>query len=265
MEIQSFVESLQARIARRKKMTSRLYQVILAGKASQRLLQNFVIHRIPIKSLWTRNILGIAARIEDYQLRAELVKNVYEEETGAITGTNRHLDAFCRFGEAVGLSAEVMSNPVILPETRAVMSHNLRACNSSVHFTAGVASVLLLMEGQPPIVSKEGRSMEAVMRDVYCLPPRGFQFFSLHSSLAKEVGSGSELEDQHAEVARELLRRYCTTEELQQQAISFLEEAIELRHRHFDAIYDGFYDPSEEPFRCSRHAEGATAATASAF
>ena len=249
---------IDSRILGRRKITSRLYQVILAGKASQRLLQNFVIHRIPIKSLWTRNILGIAARVEDNYLRTALVKNIYEEETGAFSKTARHLETFFRFGEAVGGSRQAMLNPVILLETKALMDHNLLACNSDVHFTAGVASVLLLMEGQPPILSPEGHSMEAVMRDVYKLPPSGVQFFSLHASRV-ESNSVSELEDEHADLARELLRVYCTTEELQQQAISFLETAIELRHLHYEAIYTGFYSPDEELFRWPGRAESVLA------
>jgi pyrroloquinoline-quinone synthase len=246
----SFVDGLDSMIRERRKMTSPLYQTILAGKASQRLLAEFVRHRWPIKSMWTRNILGIASRIEDYRLRSLLVENVYEEETGALSGSKRHLETFADFGVSVGVPRDTLSIEDPRPETRAVIEHNVSVCNSfDVHFTAGVASVLLLMEGQPPIVTRQGTSMLAVMRDVYELPPAGLEFFVHHASADQGAEGVSELEDQHAEAARELLHRYCTTPELQQTARAALARALDLRHRHFDMILATGYDPSEPPFR----------------
>ena len=244
----AFVAELDQLIHDRRKMTSPLYQHILAGRASVGLLREFVVHRYPIKAMWTRNILGIASRVEDYQLRRELVANIYEEETGRLTGGGRHLDTFVDVGQAFGLTREqVTEAPERLPETQAVIDHNVRACNSpDVHFTVGVASVLLLMEGQPPIVDSAGRSMEQVMRETYGLPPKANTFFLHHASSAEE-DHVSELEDDHAETARRLLAAYCVTDEQQAAASAGLSRAIELRHRHFDAILAR--DPGGEPFR----------------
>lgn len=171
----SFLAGLDEMIRARRKMTSPLYQKVLSGEASQKLLQEFVIHRYPIKAFWTRNILGIASRIEDYEIRRELIENIYEEETGAITQSKRHLETFVDFGRSLGLTREaIVDAREMLPETEAVVRHNVGVCNdSAVHFTLGVASVLLLMEGQPPIVSRNSKSMEEVMRETYRLPEQG--------------------------------------------------------------------------------------------
>lgn len=246
-----FVAELDRMIGERKKMTSPLYQTILAGKATERLLRDFVLHRWPIKSFWTRNILGIASRIEDYRLRVLLVENIYEEETGRLSNSGRHLDTFADFGAAVGVTAEDLANAPVAPETAAVVAHNVRVCNGDAHFTEGVASVLLLMEGQPPIVDTDGSSMLSVMRDVYGLPASGYEFFVHHASAAEGDGAVSELEDEHAAAARELLRRYCDTPQLQENAIAALRAALELRHRHFDMILATAYDPAEPVFRYS--------------
>lgn len=245
-----FVDDLDSMIEARKKMTSPLYQTILAGKATERLLRAFVLHRWPIKSFWTRNILGICSRIEDYDLRVSLVENVYEEETGALSESRRHLDTFADFGAAVGVSREELERAPIVAETQAVIDHNVRACNSSeAHFTEGVASVLLLMEGQPPIVADTGASMHEVMRDIYGLPESGHEFFFHHASGGADEEAVSDLEDEHAEVARELLRRYCVTAELRERATLALERALDLRHRHFEMILETAYDPAEPVFR----------------
>lgn len=244
-----FVKQLDQMINERKKMTSPLYQTILNGKATLRLLQNFAIHRYPIKNLWTRHVMGVAARVEEYTLRRELVINVHEEETGSVTNSDRHVQTFVDFAEALGVSFEEIEATPLLPETKALMEHNLRACNdTNYHFTVGVAAVLLLMEGQPPIVDARGKSMLSVMRDVYCLPPKGYEFFIHHASSDQDAQHVSELEDDHAEICRELLRRYCTTDELKAQAIEFTRKSIELRHAHFDAMYK-FYNEAEPIYR----------------
>lgn len=244
-----FVSTLDDMIAARKKMTSPLYQLIMSGKATQRLLQNFVIHRWPIKNFWTRNILGIASRIDDYELRVSLVENIYEEETGRLTNSCRHLQSFLDFGESVGVTWDMIESAPMLPETQAMIDHNVGVCNNSnVHFTAGVASVLLLMEGQPPIVTGK-QSMLDVMRDVYGLPPKGYDYFVHHASSNADDAHVSELEDEHAYVAREILRRYANTPELQDQCVRMLSRALDLRHAHFDAMLANFYDENEPVFR----------------
>jgi pyrroloquinoline-quinone synthase len=248
--VSDFVAVLDRMIAERRKMTSPLYQTILAGKATERLLQNFVVHRWPIKNFWTRNVLGITAHIDDYRLRRLLVENIYEEETGALSGSARHVGTFAAFGAAVGVTAEQLANAPLEPETAAVIAHNVHFCNSGqAHFTAGAASVLLLMEGQPPITSDSGASMLSVMRDVYQLPAEGYEFFVHHASAEASAEGVSELEDEHAEAARDLLRRYCDTDLLRSQAIDALANALDLRHRHFDMILASGYDPSEPVFR----------------
>jgi len=246
----AFVAELDAMIVARKKMTSRLYQIVLGGEASLRLLQQFVIHRYPIKAFWTRNILGIASRIDDYALRRELIENIYEEETGAISGTQRHLESFVDFGRSLGLSRDMIvdAGPP-LPETSAMIAHNVGACNrEATHFTVGVASVLLLMEGQPAITSRQGTSMEVVMRDVYRLPPAGYAYFSQHAS-GSHHAAVSEIEEDHASTARRILARYCRGAAQRDAARTALARAIELRHAHFDAIVREGYDPSEPAFR----------------
>lgn len=252
MNMDDFLKTLTDMIAARRKMTSRLYQVIMRGEATERLLQNFVIHRYPIKNLWVRHVMCVGSRIEDHKLRRLFVENAYEEETGGYTQSDRHVQTFLTFGEYVGVSTETVLNTPMLPETRALVEFNLNACNNTnVPISEGAASVLLLMEGQPPIVNKGGSSMESVMRDVYGLPPEGYAFFTHHASGTADKDYVSALEDVHTSAVVEVLRRYCTTDELQQGAIRSLEKSIDLRHKHFDALYERFYDPSEPVFRYS--------------
>ncbi|MDN8541826.1 iron-containing redox enzyme family protein [Erwinia sp. BC051422] len=245
-----FIESLRNRINARKKMTSPLYQVIVEGKATHRLLKEFIINRVPIKEIWPRHLMGIAHRVGDYKLRAGLVENAFEEETGHFSGGGRHLNSFLNVGLALGVTPEEVSASPLMPETKALVETNLRDCNDTdVHFTQGLASVLFLMEGQPPIINSNKTSMEVVMKEVYGLPAEGYDFFTHHASGGEEDEAVSELEDEHTANVVNLLEKYCNTPELQEKAIMALENTIELRHRHFQAIYDKHYDSSEPVYR----------------
>jgi pyrroloquinoline-quinone synthase len=247
---EDFVAGLEAMIKSRAKTTSPLYQTILDGKATQRLLQVFVEQRWPIKSWWTRNLLGVGSRVDDLPIRASIIENAYEEETGGLSHSKRHVDTFEDFGRSVGVDpASLPANP-LFPETVALIEHNKNACcNTDVPFTNGAASVLLLMEGQPPITDSSGHSMLAVMRDVYELPEWGYEFFKHHASSDNDKTGVSELEDEHTAPLRVLLSKYCDTPELEESARESLAKAIELRHTHFDAILREAYDPSEPVFR----------------
>jgi pyrroloquinoline-quinone synthase len=249
MSDSTFVDELESIIAERKKMTSPLYQTILEGKATQRLLQTFVVQRWPIKSWWTRNLMGVGMRADDLDLRRSFIENAYEEETGGLTNSKRHVETFEDFGRAVGVDPASLPAVKLFPETVAVIEHNKNACNNTnVHFTVGAASVLLLMEGQPPITNNAGHSMMAVMRDIYQLPRWGYEFFVHHASSDSDQEGVSELEDEHTEPLRELLTRYCDTPQRQRDARESLIRAIELRHQHFDAILRAGYDPTEPVF-----------------
>jgi pyrroloquinoline-quinone synthase len=252
MQMDDFLQKLTDIIWERRKITSPLYQVIMNGEATLRLLQNFVIHRYPIKNLWVRHVMSVGSRIEDHKLRRLFVENAYEEETGAYSNSDRHVQTFLTFGEYLGVPAETVVNTPMLPETKALVDFNLNACNNTnVPISDGAASVLLLMEGQPPIVNKKGNSMESVMRDAYKLPQKAYEFFTHHASSNVNKEYVSDLEDTHTSAVVEVLRRYCTTDELQQSAIRSLETSIDLRHKHFNALYEKFYDPSEPVFRYS--------------
>ena len=247
---EQFVAELEEMIRARAKTTSPLYQTILAGKATERLLRTFVEQRWPIKSWWTRNLTGVACRIDDLPIRRSLIENAYEEEFGALSHSKRHVETFEDFGRAVGVDPATLPSVPLFPETVAIIEHNKNACdNTNVHFTEGAASVLLLMEGQPPITDVNGHSMMAVMRDVYRLPEWGYEFFKHHASSDADREGVSELEDEHTEPLRELLIKYCNTPELQSRARESLAPAIELRHTHFDAILREAYDPAEPVFR----------------
>jgi pyrroloquinoline-quinone synthase len=250
--MKDFMAELDELIDDGKKMKSSLYQVILEGNATEKLLQNFLIHRYPVKELWTRHLLSIASRIEDYELRCSFLENAYEEETGFSTNSKRHLESFVDVGLSLGLNREEITHASKMPETERLMEHNVNACNNTNnHFTSGIASVIYLMEGQPPIVNSKGQSMEAVMKDIYKLPAEGYEFFTHHASVNADddCPAPSELEETHSSACRNILEKYCNSKSLKEKAKEFVKKSIRLRHEHFDAIQKRFYNENDAVFR----------------
>ncbi len=224
-----FVEKLKNIVEENKKITHPLYQIIMKGEATSELLKNFVLHRYHIKSFWTRNISAIHSKTPDVETRKELAENIYEEETGKLTGTMRHLELFFKIGEQFGLTWEDIENCDILPESQDVIDWNNKVCGPDHHLVEAVAALIVYMEGQPP-VSWDGRTMNEAMKHFYNLNKEGVQYFTIHSSHDMEV------EEDHAEAGYDILRKYAINEELQEKAIMALYKSVEVRMKHFSAI-----------------------------
>jgi len=226
---EQLIEKLKGIVNENQKITHPLYQTIMKGEATPRLLKNFVLHRYHIKSFWTRNISAIHSKCPDVEARIHLAENIYEEETGKITGTERHLDLFVKIGEQFGLTWDEINKLELLPETQDVIDWNNTVCGHKHHLLEAVAALIVYMEGQPP-VKLDGRTMNDAMSYFYNINESGRAYFNIHSSDDMEV------EEDHAEIGYELIRKYATTEELQQKVLAALQKSIEVRMAHFSAI-----------------------------
>ncbi|AMA73435.1 iron-containing redox enzyme family protein [Aneurinibacillus thermoaerophilus] len=226
---EALIQKLKDIVYENRKITHPLYQTIMKGEATPLLLKNFVLHRYHIKSFWTRNISAIHSKCPDVEARIHLAENIYEEETGKISGTERHLDLFVKFGEQFGLTWDEINNLEILPESQAVIDWNNTVCGPNHHFLEAVSALIIYMEGQPP-VEWEGRTMNHAMNYFYNVNEAGRSYFNIHSSDQMEI------EEDHAEIGYELIRKYATTEELQQKVIDALYKSIDVRMKHFSAI-----------------------------
>ncbi|WP_078394549.1 TenA family transcriptional regulator [Shouchella patagoniensis] len=232
MSIQeNYITEIKDLVEENKKITHPLYQKIMSGKADKELLKNFVLHRYHIKSFWTRNISAIHSKTPDVESRIALAENIFEEETGQLTNSKRHLDLFFNFGEQFGLTKEELDGLELLEETKAVIEWNNKVCGPDHHLVEAVAALIIYMEGQPP-VEFNGKTMNTAMKDLYNVNKDGMDYFTIHSSHENDV------EDDHAEVGFNLLKKYANTSELREKSIKALKKSIEVRMNHFTAILE---------------------------
>jgi pyrroloquinoline quinone (PQQ) biosynthesis protein C len=117
---------------------------------------------------------------DDPQLRAELTKNVFEEETGRISGIGRrHMDVFVDLLEHFGHTTEsvrALTSPV------GDLSPHGRPIPAEAYYLE-LATFLILGEGPNAEFSQR---VAAALVDGYGLPAEAVVWFTLHAQLDKD-------------------------------------------------------------------------------
>jgi pyrroloquinoline quinone (PQQ) biosynthesis protein C len=118
---------------------------------------------------------------EDPGLRAELAENLYEEETGLLSGVGRcHMDVFLDFLEALGVTTEEAANAQGLTTT--AYAHPIVANE----YYAQITAYGLLGEGPNAVFCE---SVLAALRSDYSFGDSELSWFSLHAKLDKDHGA----------------------------------------------------------------------------
>ena len=154
---------------------------------------------------------------EDSGLRAELAENLYEEETGLISGVGRcHMDLFIDFLNALGVSAtEAAAAPALATEAYA---HPLVANE----YFAQITAYGILGEG-PNATFCEG-VLEA-FRVNHSFDDDQLTWFRLHAELDKDHG--------------EVLTQYVKAAEAEPGGLERTRELVFALAPHYQSIWDG--------------------------
>ncbi len=167
-----------------------------------------------------RYVSGTHANCDDLADRQELLENLREEEEGP----NNHPELWLRFGEAIGLQREDMTEAVPLPETTA-LDETFRRITKDSPFIAGIAA-LYAYESQVPEVA--GTKMDGLKQHYGINSPDGLRFFVVHHSLDIE----------HSAVTRNMVARYAeTTPGAEETATAAVEEACDALWGFLDGCY----------------------------
>ena len=154
---------------------------------------------------------------EDPDLRAELAENLYEEETGLLSGVGRcHMDVFLDFLKALGVSAEEAANAQGLTTT--AYAHPIVANE----YYAQITAYGILGEGPNAVFCE---SVLAALRANYSFGKNELNWFSLHAKLDKEHGA--------------TLSRYVEAAEAEPGGLERTRELIFELAPHYQSIWDG--------------------------
>ena len=221
---EAFIQDLEARIrARRTFGDHPLWHAISDGKLSQDQLKRFAVQFFLQVREFPRAVSAMHANCPFPEERMELAENVYEEETGRISGCNQpHPELFIRFGESLGLSRKDMVEGQPLPGTRALIDW-FELSTKQRSFIEGAAAINLAAEGQVPgAFGPMARSLQ----EHYGLSKEAVEFWDLH-----EVADAD-----HSDVGDNIVVRHATDAAIQGRVRDALQHSLDAWWQFFDGI-----------------------------
>ena len=143
----AFCDRIDAIIAEKSILKHPFYQRWQAGEMTLDELKGYTCQYYQHVLAFPRYVSGTHANCDDLSDRQELLENLREEEEGP----NNHPELWLRFGEAIGLRREDMTDAMPLPETTA-LDESFRRITKDSPFIAGIAA-LYAYESQVPEVA----------------------------------------------------------------------------------------------------------------
>ena len=212
-------DRIDAIIAEKSILKHPFYQRWQAGEMTLDELKGYTCQYYHHVLAFPKYVSGTHANCDDLADRQELLENLREEEEGP----NNHPELWLRFGEAIGLQREDMTDAVPLPETTA-LDESFRRITKDSPFIAGIAA-LYAYESQVPEVA--GTKMDGLKRHYGVDSPDGLRFFVVHHSLDVE----------HSAVTRNMVARYAETPGAEETATGAVEEACDALWGFLDGCY----------------------------
>ncbi len=164
----------------------------------------------------------IYAGCPDPEVRVRMLENLWEEETGKVTGSAPHRELMCRLIEALGGSRAEVAQCKPLPETVARRSF-LRLMARTRPFYEAVAVISVAGEAQfGDMAETYAQTGEAR----YGLNPEATAFWWVHAKADKE----------HGGAAFDIVSHWARTEAEQQQVIESVRQSLELAWCWFDGF-----------------------------
>lgn len=158
-----------------------------------------------------RCVAAVYAAAEPRDVRELMLENL-EEEHGEGDPARDHTQLVARFGRALGADLPDPFNVEPIPEGRQWVERILAICRDE-HFVVGLAALSYGIEARTRTMAFLG----TIYRDRYGLSEEDLEFFFMHL----------EADEEHAGRAIELLRKYCTTEELLERSKWAVREVLD--------------------------------------
>jgi pyrroloquinoline-quinone synthase len=153
-----------------------------------------------------------------------LLHNLYEEETGRLSKTKNHVELMQNFIRAIGVSDEERDREEPLPATRALIDYRMERVTDPARYHLGAAAVMIASEGQN-LETRAGEGRHSILAKHYHLTDADTLFFSVHQK--EDIG--------HVQEGISLVADLCDTEQMQQEALTAVDETCRL----FYGMYDG--------------------------
>ena len=205
--VEQFIAELKTFLQDHHPKRSGMIQSIVNGTATQSALQRFAKEFYAYSAFSVRPFAALVANAPDETSFRLMLQN-FAGEAGLLN-TPPHPVLFRKWALATGVSEEELEQAVPLPSTLGAMytlSHFLRG-----PFDEAIAGFGFAIEGP---AAEWGRMIHDGLRANYDYDDDAMEFWSVH---LEEDEEGAGLEEQHAQNANRLMRRFAGTKEQQER------------------------------------------------
>src|SRR6266513_3607478 len=158
-----------------------------------------------------RFVAQVYANAEPRAVRELMLENLWEEH-GEGDDSRDHTALVAKFARALGATIEDIYAVEPIPESREWIDRILEVCRDE-DFVVGLAAISFGIEFRTQTMAFLGQ----IYREQYGLSEDDLEFFFLHL----------EADEDHAGRAIELVRKYCTSEELLEKCKAAVTEVLE--------------------------------------
>jgi len=187
-------------------------------------MQDFAQGRVPKENLarfaasycfqvdqFKRFVAQVYANAEPRDVREVMLENLWEEHGEGDPGRD-HTALVAKFARALGAEIEDIYDVEPIRESRQWVDRILNVCRDE-DFVVGLAAISFGIEFRTQTMAFLGQ----IYREQYGLSEDDLEFFFMHI----------EADEEHAGRAIELVRRYCTTEELLERCKAGVREVLD--------------------------------------
>lgn len=217
-----FVATLTAELTSRSLAEHPLIAALGRGELTRDQIRDFAGHWYHGIKNAPRFFSAIHSNCPDLKVRRLILENLIGEETDQLAGSDSHPALMLRFLRALGMSEEEVEALPPIPEAREFGAWTLETCQRQP-YQIGIAATGLAHEWYFP---ESYQLIVDSLRNRYGFDDWTIEFFIAHI----------EGDEEHRQVAFDIVSRYSTTDELQRQV---LDTVIASRDRMFRA-WDAF-------------------------
>jgi pyrroloquinoline-quinone synthase len=171
---------------------------------------------------FARFLSAIHSRCPDFEARALIAENIYEEHGRFVAGRD-HPALMRRFGRAIGLTDDAMEGCAPLPETAAYVDTLFRLTQAG-SYLEGLAAVGLGVEA---VVPRYFALLEPLLRERHGLTTEDTEFFRVH--LTDDV--------EHAGRALAIIAGHAVARQAEPAVLAAVRTTQAARGRFRDAVY----------------------------
>lgn len=201
-------------------------QELFKDKTNFKLLHHVSIEAYQITQHFIDYIEHLYFYCPAEKYKVALLTNLYEESTGAISGSKNHIALMEDFMKAQGLTKKDWENVVPNPETLELINYRKKMCRNPETYHIGAAAVMIASEGQN-LEDQAADARASLLEKRYGLKEKDTLFFSIHAQ--EDIG--------HTQQGLSLVSEICTTDKMKEEALAAVDHTSQLFWNMYEGIW----------------------------